>query len=208
MTQQQVRIIGGAWRGRKLQFPKRADLRPTADRVRETLFNWLAPYIHGALCLDLFAGSGALGFEALSRGARHVVMVDQSKHVIEQLRKNAELLEVSITHEPFSDVDLKMSMSFHRVHFSSHIILPNLHYNIVFLDPPFHKGLLNDSVQWLQQQDFLANNALIYMENSIGDEVDLPPNWTVLKAKQAGQVKYSLIQHHRTNSLNPGVTQV
>jgi len=192
---QHVRIIGGEWRGRKLKFPDRADLRPTADRIRETLFNWLAPYINGSLCLDLFAGSGALGFEALSRGARHVVMVDQSKHVVAQLRENAELLNISLTHDPFNEPQLKTSISIHRVHFSSHIVLPNMHYNIVFLDPPFHKGLLSDSVQWLQQQDFLANNALIYMENGRGDDITLPPNWTVLKAKQAGQVSYSLIQH-------------
>src|SRR5436190_1935337 len=99
MTQGQIRIIGGKWRGRKLKVPDVADLRPTPNRVRETVFNWLQPIIQGAYCLDLFAGSGALGFEALSRGAKHVVMIDQSAPVIKLLKEQAKLFD---TH----DVDI------------------------------------------------------------------------------------------------------
>ncbi|WP_309567556.1 16S rRNA (guanine(966)-N(2))-methyltransferase RsmD [Coxiella-like endosymbiont] len=91
------RIIAGKWRGRKIVFPSLPELRPTSDRIRETLFNWLSPYIKDSCCLDLFAGSGALGFEALSRGCAHVTFFDHSKKVIETLQKNAEILNTKNT---------------------------------------------------------------------------------------------------------------
>lgn len=179
----QVRIIGGKWRSRKLNFPALDSLRPTPDRVRETLFNWLAPVISGAHCLDLFAGSGALGFEALSRGAASLVMVDHSPEAILSLRQNAEKLslskEVTILNARFPDVKISP---------------PPQGFDIIFLDPPFHKQLIAAAVSYLTPE-MLNPKALIYIEAEADlQPLPLPANWEILKAKQAGQVRYYLIR--------------
>ena len=214
-AKQQVRIIGGYWRGRKLKFPNCSQVRPTSDRVRETLFNWLMPYLSEALCLDLFAGSGVLGFEALSRGARHVTMVDQSKQVVDCLKYNAKLLDIAVIDESLfatkvteSNLTQPVAVESERTHtaefgslsichkcFNPHSELTHLPYNIIFLDPPFDTDLLAASLQWLQQQNILARNALVYMEHAKNYKVVLPHSWNILKSKQAGQVHYSLVQH-------------
>lgn len=178
-----LRIIGGKWRGRRLNFTEIPGLRPTPDRVRETVFNWLMMDIQGAVCLDLFAGSGALGFEALSRGAKHVVLVDESRRVIEKLKENAEILGAS------ADIDfycLQMPRFLAKV--------TGFCFDIVFLDPPFHKGLLAPTCRVLEEFNCLAKNALIYIEEE--SELDLsdivPASWTILHSKRSGQVGYHL----------------
>lgn len=180
MTQGQVRIIGGQWRGRKLKVPNVQQLRPTPDRVRETLFNWLAVKINGAHCLDPFAGSGALGFEALSRGAASLVMVDQSIEVIALLCEEAKMLGAK-------DVQIYSACV------PSGLKLVNQPFDIVFLDPPFHENLLLPTCFFLEEHSFLAADALIYLESKeLVDEKDLPQNWKILKQKKAGQVAYQL----------------
>ncbi len=180
----ELRIIGGQWRGRKLRFPCVTDLRPTPDRVRETLFNWLAPIIHGARCLDLFAGSGALGFEALSRGAKEVVFIDQSPIIVKELSHNAHKLNASnaiIKQEKIS-ADLSLVMQ---------------PFDIVFLDPPFQQNLLSMSFHWLEKRHLLlSSSTLLYIETDKQlSQLILPETWQLLHEKRAGQVYYYLIRY-------------
>lgn len=174
-----VRIIGGQWRGRKLTVPEVLHLRPTPDRVRETLFNWLAPVIHGAYCLDMFAGSGALGFEALSRGAGFVVMVDQSSLVVKNLQALQQVLKTD-------NVEIYQANA-------PKIKQPRQPFDIVFLDPPFQSDLLLPSCFYLEENGLLSPGASIYLEASNNlDEKDLPKGWQLIKSKKAGQVAYHL----------------
>jgi 16S rRNA (guanine966-N2)-methyltransferase len=182
MARGQIRIIGGEWRGRKLSVPDVPNLRPTPDRVRETLFNWLAPYIHGAYCLDPFAGSGALGFEALSRGAAQVVMVDQSPTVIKLLEEEKALLKAENlqVYQGSAPAQLKTS---------------ERPFDIVFLDPPFQENLLIPTCQYLAQHAFLAQEAFVYLEAKENlNENDFPQGWSIIKSKRAGQVAYHLVR--------------
>jgi 16S rRNA (guanine966-N2)-methyltransferase len=180
MKQGQVRIIGGEWRGRKLKVPDVADLRPTPDRVRETLFNWLASVIQGAHCLDLFTGSGVLGFEALSRGAAHVVMVDHSTTAIHLLQQEAVMLKTNCADIYCAKVPDALKK-------------PVQPFDIVFLDPPYQKNLLLPCCFYLEENAFLADNAYIYLEAKEElKENDLPANWQIIKSKIAGQVAYHL----------------
>jgi 16S rRNA (guanine966-N2)-methyltransferase len=183
-TKNEVRIIGGKWRSRKLRFPDLPELRPTPDRVRETLFNWLSPYVVGARCLDLFAGSGALGFEALSRGASSVVMVDQSAVVVQQLQANALLLAA----------EKEVVLSCSQVP-NEQLLLDQNAFDIIFLDPPFHKNYLATCCEWLENANCLAKNALIYIEaeSSLRPPLPIPKNWTLLREKKAGEVGYYLV---------------
>lgn len=182
MAQGIIRIIGGTWRGRKLKVPDVTHLRPTPDRVRETLFNWLAPYITGSHCLDLFAGSGALGFEALSRGASHVVMVDDSSIVTRLLQEELQLFKAE-------------NAEIYRARVPLQLKAPLQPFNIVFLDPPYGENLLLPSCFYLEEHGFLANETYIYLEaRETLDENNLPANWQILKSKRAGQVAYHLIK--------------
>ena len=181
----QIRIIGGEWRGRKLKVLDADGLRPTPDRVRETLFNWLAPFISGAHCLDAFAGSGALGFESLSRGAASVVMVDQSAEVISLLKEEAAMLKAD-------------RAEIYRARIPSQLKKPEKPFDIVFLDPPYQADLLVQCCFYLEENSFLAREAYIYLEASHGlCENDLPSGWTLLKSKKAGQVAYHLAQRKK-----------
>lgn len=185
----QLRIIGGEWRGRKLCFPDVPNLRPTPDRVRETIFNWLAPMINGAHCLDLFAGSGALGFEALSRGAEHATFVDSHKKATQEIQNNLSLLNANnkanifsmdgvkfLSHEKFKTTEVKK-------------------YDLVFLDPPYHLDLMQKVVPVLEENDWLADNAMLYLEIEKRQSLPtLPINWQQLKEKTAGEVNYFLFQ--------------
>lgn len=177
-----LRIIGGQWRGRKIQFPDVEGIRPTPDRVRETLFNWLAPDIHGARCLDLFAGSGAVGLEALSRGAREVVMVEREARATSYLRETGTMLGSEGLHVIQGDA----------LHYLQG---PAEAFDIVFIDPPFRQNLLAPCLQSLQASDWLAPNALIYIEveKELG-ELALPEDWSLLKQKVSGQVAYHLVE--------------
>ncbi len=185
----QLRIIGGEWGGRKLRFPDAPNLRPTPDRVRETVFNWLAPIIHGARCLDLFAGSGALGLEALSRGAAFTTFVDNHKKVIQALHSHLDLLKAN---------DRAEVLNFDGVNFLSHDNFINTEarvYDVVFLDPPYHLDLMEKVVPLLEENKCLADNAMLYLEIEKRQSLpELPVNWKKLKEKTAGEVSYFLFQ--------------
>lgn len=175
-----LRIIAGHWRGRKLSFLDRQGLRPTPDRVRETLFNWLQADIPGSRCLDLFAGSGALGFEAASRGARSVVMLDDDTLTVNQLRDNIDRLQAEQVKATCTDA-VNFLQSAGQV------------FDIVFIDPPYQSDLLVHCAALLEQKHWLANHAKIYLECDVHDELaGLPENWHCQRRKKAGQVAYQL----------------
>ncbi|MFB1000199.1 MAG: 16S rRNA (guanine(966)-N(2))-methyltransferase RsmD [Colwellia sp.] len=168
-------------RGRKLPVLMAEGLRPTTDRVKETVFNWLMPFIQDSNCLDCFAGSGGLGFEALSRGASHVSLIELNKAAVQQLRENQQLLKTDHVSVINSD--------------AIHFIEGNTQkFDVVFLDPPFRKGFIEKTTQLLNENS-LADNALIYIEmESEQNNQKLPLNWKLLKEKVAGQVIYRLYQ--------------
>lgn len=175
-----LRIIGGRWRGRKLRFPDSPDIRPTPDRVRETLFNWLGERIPGAHCLDLFAGSGALGLEALSRGAAQVSFIERDAAAVRELR--ARLTEWGSSLGSVERAD--------ALQFLEGAPRP---FDIVFLDPPFGSDLLAGAAQRLSGRGWLGSAALIYVESAARAPLpQLPPAFLPLKAKQAGEVGYHL----------------
>lgn len=180
-----LRIIGGTWRGRKLRFPPSPEIRPTPDRVRETLFNWLGPRLPGSRCLDLFAGSGALGLESLSRGAAHVTFVERDPAAARELR--ARLAEWGARGAQVEQSD--------ALRFLAGSGAP---YDIAFLDPPFDSGLLTGAAQQLERGAWLAPGALIYVECAArGGLPPLPEGWIATKAKQAGEVGYHLLTRAR-----------
>ena len=176
----QLRIIGGRWRGRKLAFPDLPGLRPTGDRLRETLFNWLAPTLEGSRCLDLFAGSGALGLEAASRGAARVVMVDRAPAAVRQLEAHRDTLAAEVVELVAGDALAYLNGAAEP-------------FEVVFLDPPFGEGLLEPCCQALAEGGWLAPGAAVYLESerALG-EPRLPEGWRIHRAKQAGEVAYYL----------------
>ena len=179
----QLRIIGGEWRGRKLRFPDAQHLRPTPDRVRETIFNWLAPTIAGASCLDLFAGSGALGLEALSRGAACTTFVENNKKVARVLQGNLDLLKVKEDSKIYSMDSVKFLKAEAKK------------YDLVFLDPPYHLDLMQKVVPLLEKNDWLSSRAMIYLEIEKRQSLpEIPNSWQQLKDKTAGEVNYFLFQ--------------
>ncbi len=177
----QVRIIGGTLRSRKVHFPAVDGLRPTADRIRETLFNWLNPIITGAHCLDLFAGSGALGIEALSRGAAHVVFIDQHPLIVRALKEN--LATFGIRRDQFTVLQMNA-----YDWLKQSVPQP---FDIVFLDPPFKQGDLSALCIRLEQH-YLHDESVIYLECAKDQSIELPPNWSIKGNKVAGQVHYQL----------------
>lgn len=174
------RIIGGRWRGRRLTFPDAGGVRPTADRVRETVFNWLQPVIEGARCLDLFAGSGALGLEALSRGAAEAVFVERDRRLAARLRENLETLDAAAAEVIQRDA-------------GAYLNGPARPFDLVFLDPPFRRGALGPLCERLAAGGWLAPGAYIYLEGEAeAGPPTLPAGWECLRSKQAGQVGYHL----------------
>ena len=173
-----LRIIGGKWRSRKIIFPNLPDLRPTTDRIRETLFNWMASYIIDANCLDLFAGSGALGFEALSRGASHVTFVDHSRSVVGALKENVKILcTVNTVNAEVICGDFAKVIP----------LLIKIPYNIVFLDPPFYKNLLEKAALELElrKKQLLALDAFIYVETEKKlQSLVVPKNWEIYRVRE------------------------
>ena len=177
-----LRIVAGNWRSRLLDIAEVEGLRPTSERIRETLFNWLAPRIHGARCLDAYAGTGALGLEALSRGASSVVFVEKSPVAARQLRRNIDVLDArgatvlqQDAHDYLSDAATGP-------------------FDLVFLDPPFAADLVEETCRLLEQHDLLATDALVYIElPKIGVGAQLPSGWQVKKNKTAGNVRYMLV---------------
>lgn len=178
----QLRIIGGKWRGQKLSFANAEGLRPTGDRIRETLFNWLTPVISEAHCLDLFAGSGVLGIEALSRGASSATLIEKNPTSITLLQQNCAQLKAN--HAEVIQAD--------AIHWLASTKPTNL-FDVVFLDPPFATTLLQPCCDLLHQHDLLADNAYIYIEtNSQQPAPTTPPPWNPLREKTSGQVTYRL----------------
>ena len=179
----EVRIIGGIFRGRKLRFPEDAIIRPTPDRVRETLFNWLQPFLNGARCLDLFAGSGALGVEALSRGASRAVFVDASRSAITALKATLEQFRAEGAEFVIDNAG----------HFLRE---PGGPYDVVFLDPPFGEGHLEPALAQLAATGCLAQGAFVYIEQP--KKQPLPPissRWSLHREGHAGEVAYSLFRN-------------
>ncbi|PRB79006.1 16S rRNA (guanine(966)-N(2))-methyltransferase RsmD [Pseudomonas sp. MYb185] len=188
--QSQLRIIAGEWRSRRFSFTEQPGLRPTPDRVRETLFNWLSAYIEGARCLDLFAGSGALTLEALSRGAATALSCDLSREVVETLRGHLQTLQCERGEVRQQDALSLLASS------------PETPFDVVFLDPPFHQDLLIPACTALEANGWLSTDALIYTESETApDRLPHPPNWQLHRQKKAGQVWYSLWQRHETQAL-------
>lgn len=178
-----VRIISGQWRGRKLPVLDLNGLRPTTDRIKETVFNWLAMDIPNARCLDLFAGSGALGFEAASRYAKEVVLIEKDLKAQQQIKQNIERLNA---------LNLQVFCA-DALGFLAQRNKDEQDFDLVFIDPPFRANLLTDSIKLLEDNQWLANNALIYVECEKEFQLtDIPPSWELLKEKQAGQVCYRL----------------
>ena len=178
----QVRIIAGQWRGRKLSFPDEEGLRPTPDRLRETLFNWLAPTLPGASCLDLFAGSGALGFESASRGAKRVVLVEKNIHAHRALKQNCQLLGDD-------SIELLQLDALRYLDRTAEA------FDIVFLDPPFDSGLLEPVCVRLQEAGWIAESGMIYVETPGGQTAGkVPEEWVLQKEKRAGQVACKLFR--------------
>jgi 16S rRNA (guanine966-N2)-methyltransferase len=184
-----VRIIGGAWRGRRVSFPDLPGLRPTPDRVRETLYNWLQHVVVGTRCLDLFSGSGALGLEALSRGAAAVVFVEQAQAAARGLV--AELARLGGT--PKARVVEMGASRFLRTAAASAGRLPGGPFDIVFMDPPFGQEALADYIPLLDAGGWVKSGGLVYLESekSAGAPV-VPAHWELLKSKSAGEVGYHL----------------
>jgi 16S rRNA (guanine966-N2)-methyltransferase len=178
----ELRIIGGKWRGRRVQFPALPQLRPSPDRVRETLFNWLAPVIDGARCLDLFAGSGALGLEALSRGAGSVVLVDCEPQAHAALMTSIARLGATAGEVVCADAFDWLARG-------------GSLFDIAFVDPPFGQGLAARACAALAASGRLTAGARVYVEcEAEAGGLALPPGWILLRSQRAGRVGYHLAQ--------------
>ena len=179
-----LRIIAGSWKGRRIRFMSDG-IRPTGDRIRETLFNWLDPWVRDASCLDMFAGSGALGLEALSRGAASVLLVEKNRQAAQRLKQNIALLDANGGSVITGDAS--------KLDYASHGP-----FDIVFLDPPFERAAgknseLSNLCTLLESAGCLSPDAHIYIESARQLEWPvLPPNWEVIRDRVAGQVRYAL----------------
>jgi len=187
MNDGSCRIIAGKWRGRKITFEDAQGLRPTTDRIRETVFNWLQPYVHQSHCLDCFAGSGALGFEALSRGANELVFIENNLATIKNLKQNCDRLGAEGAFVMRQDTvqwlqSIKQDGQYKAC------------FDVVFMDPPFHSALLEESCRLLADSGILTEDAIIYVESAVDDRFDIPLNWSCIKQKKAGQVAYKLFE--------------
>lgn len=183
-----VRIIGGANRGRKIPIADLPGLRPTGDRLRETLFNWLAPYIEGAQVLDAYAGSGALAFEALSRGASRALLLDNSNIATSQLKQSAALLN--------ADAEIRCQDTLHFLKSTTDSgSRSDSVFDIVFLDPPFGDSLMQGAADALAQSTLLSPRALVYIEQARSQpNISAPANWNLHREKTLGEVSCQLYQ--------------
>lgn len=178
----ELRIIAGTLRGRRWPVPDVPGLRPTPDRVRETLFNWLAPHVAGRRVLDLFAGSGALGFEALSRGAAGVTFVEQHRDALALLRQTVQRFGLATAR-----IEAVDALAFLRTQ-------PPAAWDLVFLDPPFDAGLLQPALQLLGQGGLLAADGFCYVELAAGEPLPAwPEGWRLHRSGRAGEVGYHLL---------------
>jgi len=181
-----IRIISGQWRGRKLPVLDAKGLRPTTDRNKETLFNWLMPYLNKAKCLDVFAGSGGLGLEALSRYALSCDFIELDKSASAQLKKNLALLTANDA----------QGASVHQG--DALAILPTFsgkHFDIMFVDPPFNKGLVAPTLTAIAANNLLSNHGVLYVEHEANlASITLPNHWQVIKEKRTSALCYYLIK--------------
>lgn len=177
-----IRIIGGEWRSRIVTFPNQIDLRPTPDRVRETVFNWLGQDLSGKTCLDLFAGSGVMGFESASRGAKQVVMVEADATTFKVLRANADQLQAM-------QVELKLMDAITFINIDAR------RFDVIFLDPPYRLELLPELLPLLAKH--LAEAGLVYVESE--EFLASDERWQVLRSKQSGKVCYQLLELANAN---------
>jgi len=182
--QGQFRVIAGQWRSRKFAVADREGLRPTTDRVRETLFNWLQFDIPDATVLDLFAGSGSLGFEAASRGARQVILIEKDKHAALQISENMSRLGSDSLSLIEADA-LQILAQPQR--------LPSA-IDVIFVDPPFHQGLADQALKILQSASFVTEQSLVYLEVEQQATLELAPHWDILREKKHGAVRFLLLQ--------------
>ncbi len=176
-----MRIVAGEWGGRFLRFKDAAGLRPTGERIRETLFSWLQADLYGARVLDLFAGSGVLGFEAASRGAAHVDMVELNGATARQLREHVRELKAE-------QVDL------HQGSALTFLQTASLRYDVIFVDPPFHSSLMEQTLARLAEQEAQLAGAVIYLEFEQKQPPELPQGWEFERFKEAGEVGYGLVR--------------
>ncbi len=184
-----INIIGGQWRSRKIEVVDADGLRPTPNRVRETLFNWLQSDIFNSRCLDLFAGSGALSFEAASRGAKSIVQIENNAAAYSVLKTNVEKFAATQIQTIQTDALSYLKNA------------PKETFDIVFIDPPFGLDLVSQSCEWLEKNNWLAPYAKIYIETETHLTLQLPENWRLLKSKSAGEVAYQLFEYHKTTAL-------
>lgn len=180
-----LRIVGGTHRGRKISVVEEPGLRPTGDRMRETLFNWLSPYIEGASVLDAFAGSGVLAFESLSRGANSALLLENSTRATRQLNETAELLGMQ------ADIRQQDALQL----FQSNAGIDSQKFDVIFLDPPFNTPLLQQSLDALEQSSLLQPNALIYLEWAKSQPQPMAPqSWSQHREKTMGEVSCAIYQ--------------
>ena len=179
-----VRIIAGKWRGRKLPVPVVEGLRPTPNRIRETLFNWLQPWIAGADCLDLSAGTGSLCFESLSRGASAAVMVESSHTAANQIRENLKTLNVGN-----ASVLEQSALQYLQGQVQQ--------FDMIFLDPPFKSDLIETCFALIHKRDWLKTGGLLYIEAPAKSKLpELPAGWSLFRSKTGGEVGYHLLRFH------------
>ena len=183
MLSNSIRIIGGKWRGKKLSFPANSPARPTLDQIRETLFNWLQPIIHESRCLDMFAGSGALGIEALSRGAAHVTFVDQDTATLKHL--SGQLQELNADNSETLRLSLPAGLS---------QIRPSA-LDIIFLDPPFDSDLLDQTLKTLASSALVKPGTQIYFETSSHHDFNFSDAWTLHRHKKTKRISYGLLTY-------------
>ncbi len=176
-----IRLISGKWRGKKLPVKNKEGLRPTTDRTKETLFNWLMHDVRDANCLDCFSGSGSLAFEALSRFAKSALLLERDKQVAQQLKENLKVLKVANARVIETDAINYLQQR------------ATQQFDIVFIDPPFNKGLVSPCCSALEKNGYLTAQALIYIEmEAQSASFELPTNWQLLKEKSTDQVTYQL----------------
>jgi 16S rRNA (guanine966-N2)-methyltransferase len=186
MSESTVRIIGGKWRSRKISFPEVPNLRPTGDRLKETLFNWLGPRLRQARCLDAFAGSGALGLEAISRGARFAQFWEMNTQAYHQLSKNIELLEAG------ESTALDKSNAIEQL-----ALKCSAPFEVIFLDPPFSDDVYETVLKNITQNGWLADNGLVAVEADSSKSLSFGLDWHVYRCKVASGVQLYLLEAAR-----------
>jgi len=180
----EIRIIGGKWKSKKIYFDLNDDLRPTPDRAKETLFNWLGQDLNKMYCLDLFSGTGALGFEAFSRGAQKVTFVEKNKEYLQKIKK------VFLEMNEKADCDFFCAECLEWIQNNS----SETKYDLIFIDPPFNKNLIHDLLAAILEKELLSKNGQIYCEFEKKLDLEIPESFTLKKKKSLGKKSYVLAE--------------